>query len=278
MMSWRPLLAAILALASIPAAAAAQDVMPPADYDLIEQAIEGSRLVQARTMLAQRQTMERGQPDAVVDILNADLALAERRSDQALAAFQDLKSRGVADCRVEGGLGIALIRIRRGADALAPLRVATQACPERWRYWNALGVALDLSREWKASADAYERAFTLSGEASVMNNYGFSLMMQQRHTEAARLFAAAARADPSNQRYANNADIAHAMAGEPLKANDADSMDADRWARRLNNSGYAALLAGRREEARSYFSRSLHAGESYDAAAETNLAALGEGK
>lgn len=274
---WQDAIFLMAALASFPAAA--QDPAPSDDQELIEQALEGNRLVQARAMLAQRQMAYGGQGDPVLDILNAELALAERRNDQALAAFADLKRRNVGDCRANGGLGIALVRSQRGAEALEPLRAATAACPDRWRYWNALGVALDLARDWKASSDAYERAFALSdGEPSVMNNYGFSLMLQRRHVEAARLFTAAARTDSGNPRYANNADIARAMAGEPLKASEADRIDADGWAQRLNNAGYAALLAGRPVQAKAYFSRSLHAGENFDAAAETNLAALGEGQ
>lgn len=260
-------------------AAAAQEAMPAADHELIGQAIEGGLLVQARAMLAQRQMVGDEQKTPVVDILDAELALAEHRTDQALAAFADLKRRGEGNCRADGGLGIALVRSHRAAEALAPLRAATTACPERWRYWNALGVALDLSRDWKASAEAYERAFTLSsGEAGVMNNYGISLMAQGRHVEASHLFATAARAEPANDRYANNADIALALSGEPLKENDAGRADADEWARRLNNAGYAALLAGRAEQARSYFSRALHAGKSHASAAQANLAALGEEK
>lgn len=278
MRPWQEVLALLAALAGFPAAVAAQQTSMT-DYELIEQAIEGDRLLQARTMLAQRQVASAGRTDPVMDILNAELALAERRNEEALAAFGDLKLREVKDCRVDGGQGIALVRSGRAAEALAPLRDATRTCPKRWRYWNALGVALDLSRDWQKSAEAYERAFAFSGgEASVMNNYGFSLLAQRRHAEAVHLFAAASRAEPDNQRYANNADIARSMDGQPLKQGDMDRRNADRWAKRLNNAGYAALLAGRREQAKSYFSRSLHAGEGYDAAAEANLALLGEDK
>jgi Flp pilus assembly protein TadD len=275
----RPALFLAVLLAAFPAAARAQDIASAADDALIEQAIQGGRLVQARTMLAQRQMMAGEQAEPALEILNAELAIAERRNDQALAGLMALKAKAIGDCRVDGGIGIVLVRSKRAEEAMPHLRAAVQACADRWRYWNALGIALDLSRDWPASAEAYERAYALSGgEASVMNNYGFSLMAQQRHKEAARLFAAAAQAEPGNQRYANNADIARGMAGEPLKAQDADRADGDRWARRLNNAGYAALLAGRPDQAKAYFSRSLHASESHEDAAEANLAAIAEGK
>ncbi|MCF8710182.1 hypothetical protein [Rhizorhapis sp. SPR117] len=86
------------------------------------------------------------------------------------------------------------------------------------------------------------------------------------------------RADPGNERYANNADIARAMAGTPIAkaaaARSAGADDAEDWARRLNNAGYASLLAGRRDDAKAYFSRSLHASDTYSHVASANLAAL----
>lgn len=275
-----PVAALALAVAALQGPSVlAQDAAPAADYALIQQAIEAGRLVQARAMLANQLPAEGERPGTEFDLLGAELALAERRDDQALAAFSDLKRRGVAGCRVDGGLGIALVRHQRAGEALAPLRAATQACPERWRFWNTLGIALDLSGDWQGSAHAYETAFGLSGhDASVMNNYGFSLLLQRRYVEAARLLAAAAGVDSAHQRYANNADIARSMAGEPLRAGDADRANAGHWARRLNNAGYASLLAGRADEAKAYFSRSLFAGDSYFQAAGANLAAMAGGE
>ena len=261
--------------------ATAQDNMPAADYILIGQAIDAGRLVQAGAMLANQQLAEGTMPTAKFKILSAELALAERRDAMALAAFADLATHGVYDCRVNAGLGIALVRHRRAKEALAHLNAAAAACPDRWDVWNALGVARDLTGAWKDSEGAYEEAFRLSGQkASVMNNYGFSLLLQRRFAAAAQVFAAALRADPGNQRYANNADIARVMAGKPLggKNGDATEDHPDNLARRLNNAGHASLLAGRSEEAKAYFSRSLHASDSYFQVASANLAAMTGGE
>lgn len=284
MKDWRPGIA-LAALLACPALTATAQETPVNDYALIGQAIEAGRLVQARTMLAHQIVAKRDDASdrAELDILGAELALAERRDMQALAAFSDLDRRGVADCRVQSGLGLSLMRQQMAGEALSHLRAATEACPDNWRTWNALGVALDLDRDWAGSAEAYEAAFLLTGNhAAIMNNYGFSLLLQRRFAAAARLFAAALQAEPDNQRYANNADIARTMAGEPLTDREAsasqDSSDRQTWARRLNNAGYASLLAGRTDEAKAYFSRSLHSSDNYFQRASANLSAMAGGQ
>ena len=271
----------LAALFACPAVTVAAQEAPVSDYALIGQAIEAGRLMQARTMLANRIIAERGseKDSAELDILSAQLALAERRDMQALAAFSDLDQRGITDCRVQAGLGLSLMRQQRAGEALIHLRAATKACPKEWRTWNALGVALDLARDWRGSAEAYEAAFRLTdNRATIMNNYGFSLLLQRRFAEAGRLFAAAARAEPGNQRYVNNADIARAMAGEPLARAGRDDPDRQAWARRLNNAGYASLLAGHTDEAKAYFSRSLHSSDDYFERASANLSAMAGGQ
>lgn len=277
---WRRSIA-LAALVACSALTATAQEAPVSDYALIGQAIEGGRLVQARTMLANRIMAERASENdsAELDILSAQLALAERRDMQALAAFHDLNQRGITDCRVQAGLGLSLMRQQKAGEALNHLRAATKACPHNWRTWNALGVALDLDHDWRGSAEAYEAAFRLTGNrAAIMNNYGFSLLLQRRFTEAGKLFAEAARAEPGNQRYANNVDIARAMAGEPLAQAGRDSSDRQAWARRLNNAGYASLLAGHTDEARAYFSRSLHSSDNYFQRASANLSAMTGGQ
>ena len=281
---WRPGIALVVLLACPAWTATAQEAAV-SDYALIGQAIEAGRLMQARTMLANRIVAERdSESDSTeLDILSAELALAERRDIQALAAFNDLDQRGITDCRVQAGLGLSLMRQQKAGEALNHLRAATKACPNNWQAWNALGVALDLDRDWHGSAAAYEAAFRLTdNRAAIMNNYGFSLLLQRRFAAAGQLFAAAARAEPGNQRYANNADIARTMAGEPLtNTRDSagrDSADRQDWARRLNNAGYASLLAGRADEAKAYFSRSLHSSDNYFQRASANLSAMTGGQ
>lgn len=246
---------------------------PMDDYALIQNAIEGGRLIQARAMLANRRMIEGATTSSAFEIAHAELALAEHRDAQALGAFADLDQRGISDCRVHAGYGTALLRQQRPAEALAHLRSATQSCPDSWRNWNALGVALDLSGNWQESAKAFETAFQLTDDqAAVMNNFGFSLLLQKRFIEAMRMFEQASRMEPANVRYANNADIARTMAGQPLATSNAE--DPADQARRLNNAGYASLLAGRQEEATAYFSRSLHASDSFYQRASANLSAV----
>lgn len=243
------------------------------EYVLIQDAIEAGRFIQARAMLANRRMVEGNTGSVAFEIAHAELALAEHRDAQALAAFGDLNQRGMSDCRVQVGYGTALLRQQRPAEALPHLKSATQSCPSNWRNWNGLGVALDMAGDWPESARAFERAFqTTDDQAAVMNNFGFSLLLQRRFTQAVRMFEQASRMDPANVRYANNADIARTMSGQPLTPS--NSEDPDVQARRLNNAGYASLLAGRRQEAAAYFSRSLHASDSFNQRASANLSAV----
>lgn len=243
------------------------------EYALIGEAIEAGRFIQARAMLANRKMVEGNAVSVAFEIAHAELALGEHRDAQALAAFGDLDRRGISDCRVQAGYGTTLLRQQRPAEALPHLKSATQTCPGNWRNWNGLGVALDLAGDWQESAKAFETAFQATNDqAAIMNNFGFSLLLQRRFTEAVRMFEQASRVDPANVRYANNADIARTMGGQPLTPS--NSEDPDVKARRLNNAGYASLLAGRRQEAAAYFSRSLHASDSFYQRASANLSAV----
>lgn len=271
---------ALVALAAfLPAMSfAAVPLDSASDIGLIEQAIDAGRLLQAEMMLEEWSGRSDASGLAVAERIGAELALAHHRDEEAAARFEALAQKGATGCRVEEGLGIAYLRMGRHGDALAPLLRATATCPERWQGWNALGIAQDFREAWSRSRKAYDRAFALTDRPAVVaNNYGFSLLLQRRLPEAARMFVLARREAPDNPRYTNNLDIADALAGRPLKP-EAPTGDPDQgeWAERLNNAGYVSLLAGNRAAANAYFSRSLAEGARLSRRAEANLAFMGE--
>lgn len=245
---------------------------PPAAHDGLaraEAAIEQGRLTQARVMIERLAPV----PAIATEIrrLTAELALAERDDRGAFAALAGLPDTA-NDCRVDESFGVAALRVGRMAEAHAALERSTASCPDRWRGWNALGVIYDRLARWDDSERSYARALALTGgSATVTNNIGVSLMLQRRHAEALAILNRAAAAAPSNERIANNIDIAGASAGQapaPTRETQADR------ARRLGNAGYAAYLAGDRVRARAYLSQAIHLADRYSARAAGNLSLM----
>jgi Tfp pilus assembly protein PilF len=267
-----------LVLAIWPLAAPAAE--PAGDVTLIEQAIDGGRFVQAEIMLDKwaRQSGGANMPDA--ERIGAELALGQRRDEEAATRLAALAQQPASNCRVDEGLGIAYLRTDRHADALPLLLRAVTKCPDRWQSWNALAVAQDFQGAWSDSGKSYDRAYALTDRrAAVLNNYGFSLLRQRRVTEATRLFALAHAANRDNPRYLNNLDIADTIAGRSLKPEGRVTEANDTaWTARLNNAGYVSLLSGNTQAAESYFKRAMAEGGQISRRAEANLALMEKSK
>lgn len=244
---------------------------------LIDEAIDGGRMIQAEAMLAQwRETQQPGDQPEIAAVA-ARLALEDGRNEEAEAQFAAMARDGVADCRVNEGLGLARLRLGRTTEAVAPLRDAVTACPKRWRAWNALGIAYDGSQSWAASSAAYERAFQLSSKPeTVLNNYGLSLMKQRQPVKAMAIFAKARDIAPDDARILANSDSAAVMAGQEIVRRPGD--DADGWARRLTNAGQTALRMGDLLKAQAYLSRAMEEADSFMPEASAALAMIGQAK
>lgn len=267
-----PLLAAVAApVAAVPLPAA----VPPVDYArMIDEAIDGDRMIQAQTMLAQWRTEPQPADKQPMEIATARIALASGQVGEAEARFAAIQTAGSTDCRVDEGLGIARLRSGRAQEALAPLQRAVAACAGRWRAWNALGVAYDDARSWALSAAAYERAFQLTDKpVQLLNNYGLSLMAQGRAAEAAAIFDKAREMAPDNAKVISNGDAAYVMAGRDIERRATD--DANGWARRLSDAGQVALRIGNVAKAQAYLSRAMTESERFLPEAAAALATIG---
>jgi Tfp pilus assembly protein PilF len=133
-----------------------------------------------------------------------------------------------------------------------------------------LAVLEDKAGRWDRSADAYAHAIAITrDDPALLNNAGVSLMRQKRFAEAIRLFQQVLLLDPENERARNNLDIARVAGGER------PSFDAEegslRRAERLNNAGYAALLAGDDAAASQYFADAIKTNPFAFSTAEANL-------
>lgn len=268
------LVAAAAPVAAIPVPSPA----PPIDYArMIDEAIDGDRMIQAQTMLEQWRTDAGPADRQPMDIAAARLALASGQVSEAGARFAAIHEAGSTDCRVDEGLGIALLRSDRAPEALAPLQRAVAACAGRWRAWNALGVAYDDARSWTLSAAAYERAFQLTDKpVQLLNNYGLSLMAQGRAAEAAAIFDKARDMAPDDGKVIGNRDAAYVMAGRDIERGPTDNADA--WARRLSDAGQVALRIGDVAKAQAYLSRAVTESERFLPEAAAALATIGPPK
>src|SRR3546814_14833471 len=95
------------------------------------------------------------------------------------------------------GAGLALLRSGRLDEAVARLDEAVSSDPTLWRAYNGLGIAHDWRLEWTEAQQSYDAAIALRPEsASVMNNLGLSLLLQQRFHEAVAAFQPAVRPAP----------------------------------------------------------------------------------
>jgi Flp pilus assembly protein TadD len=240
-----------------------------AQLQYAEEALAADRLLQSERMIGALQAA------CVAEERYARLvgrwALRAGRHEQAFAVFSALLQNQPADPEILSGAGRAAFNLARYGEALDLLSRAAALPGADWRTWNALAVLHDRRGTWADSAEAYRQALALSqDQAAIWNNRGYSMMLQRRFPEAASDLDRAVALDANNQVFRTNRDLAHAMAGRFGARRSGEN--AREWARRLNNMGYAAWLAGNREAARSLLARAIEASDVAMARAEHNLA------
>ncbi|WP_221792286.1 tetratricopeptide repeat protein [Aquisediminimonas sediminicola] len=261
-------LAALLAFSPV---AAQQDTL-----GLIELALIKGRLVQAEDMIRlARQDRSISDPTRL-DELEGRLALAQGRAGDAFAAFDRVLSVEQENCRAMEGAGLAALRLDRVNAAKLRLRDAVAHCPERWRAWNALGVIADRIGDWVESMHAYGEARAIvPDEVTVINNMGYSLILQARFAEAETILREGLLLVPDDTRLLNNLDLATIGANEPLPdrimPEDGTSPDPAQQALRLNNAGFMAYLLGKSEVAKGYLQQALETSQVHYDRAQANL-------
>ncbi|MGS1016496.1 tetratricopeptide repeat protein [Allosphingosinicella humi] len=273
-MTWPVLRRALLTSLLIATLAGPADAEPAA-AGAIRAAIDGGRLLQARTMLDHNR--ELGTPAIGQGGLEADLLMAEHRYSEALGRYLRLIGDTPGNAHFLTGAGLAALRLGDKAGSVQYLRRAVALEGADWTAWNALGVLSDGQGAWADSAMAYDKAFALAPDkAAIWNNRGYSLLLQRRPQEALAALDRAAALDPNSRCIAVNRQMARGMAGLYPRARGEHESSRD-WAARLNNAGYGAWLAGDRPAARSLLARAIEASEVHYGRALANLA-LVEGK
>jgi Flp pilus assembly protein TadD len=247
---------------------AASPAVTDAQLAMIQRALDEERYVDAATMLDQ--AVLGGAKDPRLTLLTGDLNLERGRYDEALTTYKQVETESVTRARSLQGQGIALSALGRGNEALAMLERAVAEDPSQWRAWNALGGQFDSRRDWPQAQTAYDHALTDSdGAATVLNNRGFSLLLQSKLDEAVADFVAALQKKPDLTAARTNLRLAMAMKGQYDRAV-AGGSAADQAAL-LNNAGYAAMLRGDYPKAEELLTGAMRARGEFYGRASANL-------
>lgn len=262
---------AIAALSGYDKQQSAQATPVPLSADTvaeIQRAIDEERYLDAGNMLDQ--ALIASGSDARLLLLAGRLNLARGRYADALTSFKSIEADAKAGAGAREGEGIALSLLGRSNEAIAALQDAVAQDPAAWRAWNALGSEYDRKHDWTQAEAAYDHALADSdGAALVLNNRGFSLLLQNRADDAIHDFVAALEKKPDFASARNNLRLAIAMKGEYDRA--VSGAAAGDRAAVLNNAGFAAMLRGDYTQAEYLLGLAMKAKGEYYARAAANL-------
>jgi Flp pilus assembly protein TadD len=261
--------AAALAVAGTAGAKSAKaPAFTPAAAAEIRRAIDEQRLLDAGRMIDQ--AMLNGVKDPRLALLGGDLNLARQRYNVALTSYRAAEETAETRARSLEGQGLALALVGRSAEAFEMLKKAVETDPQSWRAWNALGAQYDSRGDWTAAEDAYAKAMAASGGApQVLNNRGYSRLLQRRRDEAVADLVAALQKKPDLAPARTNLRLALAMGGDYDRATSGSSSD-DRAAL-LNNAGFAAAMRGDYVKAEELLNQALQSKTEYYSRASENL-------
>jgi tetratricopeptide (TPR) repeat protein len=235
----------------------------------VAQAINERRFVDAQSLLDQ--AVVTGVSSPTLTVLRGDLFLNRGRYSEALETYKTLIADPVLRPRALQGEGLAFSLLNRSEEALAALREATTLDKTLWMAWNGLGREYDLRRSWANAKTAYAAALAAPGVnmAIVLNNRGYSEMLQTQIDAAATDFVAALERDPALTAARTNLRIALAMEGHYSRA--AVTGVGDDRAAVLNNVGVAAAMRGDYLQADRLLNEAMAAKGQYYARAAENL-------
>ena len=152
-------------------------------------------------------------------MLSGDLRLARGHYADAMADFKRAELDTATRARGYPGEGIALSLLGRSDEAFAILQRAVTEDPSAWRAWNALAGEYDNRRESTPAEAAYDHAFTdSSGAAVVLNNRGYSRLLQGRVDEGVADFVDALKKKPDFAEARTNLRLGLAMKGDYTRA------------------------------------------------------------
>ncbi|HEX7761003.1 MAG TPA: tetratricopeptide repeat protein [Caulobacteraceae bacterium] len=246
-----------------------QAVLADSDIAQVQRAIDEQRFIDAGRMLDQASLA--GLRDPRLTLLTAELSLARGQSETALAQFRLAETAPANRAKAWEGEGIALSQLGHSEEALQTLQRAVAEDPSAWRAWNALGSEYDNRRDWTQAEAAYDHALADSGSAAiVLNNRGYSRLLQNRLDDAVADFVAALKARPDLGAARTNLRLAMAMRGDYDRALAGGGGEVDQAAL-LNNAGFAAILRGDYAKAQELLGQAMKVKGEYYGRASANL-------
>lgn len=247
---------------------AAASTSDDAAVALVQQALDERRFLDADRMLSQAAVA--GLKDPRLSLLDGELSIQRGRYADALAPLQEAKKNTATTARALQDEGVALSLLGRSDEALAALRQAVAKDASLWRAWNALGSEYDARSRWNEAEAAYAKALAGSGDAAiVLNNRGYSRLLQRRRDDAIADLVAALRKKPDFAEARTNLRLALAIGGEYARAI-AGGSSADQAAL-LNNAGFAAAMRGDYAGAQNLLDQAIKAKGEYYTKASSNL-------
>ena len=264
--------AALFVLPAVAAEAASSSAAakPASDAAIAEirKALNEERYVDAAAQI--NELAIAGIDDPRLTLAAGELNLARGRYEDALAGFKSVDVNPTLGASALQGEGIALSQLNRPAEALQALQKAVAEDPKAWRAWNALGAEYDRRRDWADAESAYDRALNGSqNAAAVLNNRGYSRLLQKRLDEAMMDFVAALQKKPDLAAARTNLRLAIAMKGQYTRATEGAAPD--KKAAILNNAGFAAILRGDYAQAEDLLAQAMKAKGEYYGRASANL-------
>jgi Flp pilus assembly protein TadD len=235
----------------------------------VRQALDERRYVDAGDLLDQAAARKIVSP--LLTMLRGELFLVRERYDDALATFRAAAADPIPNAEALQGEGLALSHLGHSDQALTALQTATQHDKTLWRAWNALGREYDLRRQWPKAQAAYAAALAAPGVnmAIVLNNRGYSHLLQKELSAASADFVAALDKDPALSAARTNLRIVLALQGSYTRASSTGVGD-DRAAV-LNNVGLTAAMRGNYGQAEKLLTEAMSARGQYYARAAENL-------
>lgn len=228
-----------------------------------DDALQGGRLVEAQALLDQLGTKPDGKGAEKIELLRAELMVANRKPDEARAALASLAGRDVPACRYATAYALADMQGGQLADAQARLRGHEPDCGDEPVFWSALGQASLALEQPQAAVEAYRRALQLRPDNDMMrNDLAVALMASGDATAAAELLRDLSRRRPDDSDVTINLDFAAGMMGQMPQRHDTDN--ASFWSFRLQSAGLGARKAGLTGMAEALFSQALLARPRHD--------------
>lgn len=118
------------------------------------------------------------------------------RAEAAEQAYRMALARDATSVPGREGLGLALLRQGKNAEARELLTALAAEDRSRWRVQNALGVLADMEGNFAAARVHYQAAMQEHGDSPlVLNNFGYSYYLSNDWESAARIFKQAVDKD-----------------------------------------------------------------------------------